>query len=142
MKNKYLIFDFDWTLGNSTKEIFPWVEEMLKKLVAEKFTLFISSGAWDEALREYCKTWWIYKYFEAIMWSSVIEKSAKHIETFDMCMDDKMFHQKAIMIWDSDSDWAIAEEYWINFIKIWKTWNHRYEVDSVLEVEELVKKVK
>jgi len=142
MKKKYLIFDLDGTLiDEQTKELFPGVSDFIKKM-SQWYTMFVSTRSSDEWARERLKNAWIFDYFEVVMWSSVMEKWVKHIEVFEMVSESDSFDQKAVFIWDWEIDREIAYEGGLPFIKIWKEWKDRLEADSVLDIEELIKKAK
>lgn len=142
IKKKFLIFDLDWTLYDpKTQALFKWVPELIKHL-SEWYTMFISTGSSDDEAKRILKEWNIFDYFEAVMWSTTIEKSEKHVEVFEMVSWNDNFLQKCKFIGDSDIDRHIAEESWLPFIKIWKEWKDRYETDSILEIEELFKKAR
>ncbi len=142
MKKKYLIFDLDWTLlDEQTKEFFPWVKDFIKKM-SQWYTMFVSTRSSDETAREILKNAGVYDNFEVVMWSSVMEKWIKHIEVFEMVSESDSFDQKAVFIWDWEIDRATAYEAGLPFIKIWKEWIDRLEADSVIDIEELIKKAK
>jgi len=142
MRKKYIIFDFDWTLIDSkTKELFEGIKEMLKSL-NKNYTLFLSSSADDEDLVDFLKTEQLYQYFDVVFGWSVREKWEKHIEVFDMVMDDQDFANRTIYVWDSEFDREIAKEAWISFVKVWKEGKDYYEIDKISDLEEYLPKVK
>ena len=142
MKKKFLIFDLDWTLYNpETQALFKWVPELIKHL-SQWYTMFVSTRSSDEKAKEILKQWNIYDYFEAVMWSTTMEKSEKHVEVFAMVSESNSFRQKCIFIGDWDIDRYVAEESWLPFIKIWKEGKDYAEVDSILEIESVFKKAR
>lgn len=142
MKKKYLIFDFNWTLLNDkTKELFDWVHKMLENL-SKRYKLLLSSKSDDEDIKDFLKEEWVYKYFDIVFGSSVREKWPKHIEVFELYLDDQDFANRTVYIWDSELDREIAKNAWISFVKIWKEWKDYYEIDNISELEEYLKKVK
>jgi len=142
MRKKYIIFDFDWTLVDSnTKEFFDWIIEMIRDL-SKNYKLMISSQTDDEDLKQILKTASIYDYFEVVFGWSVREKWEKHIEVFDMVMDDQDFANRTIYVWDSEFDREIAKEAWISFVKVWKEGKDYYEIDKTIDILDYIEKVK
>ena len=142
MKKKYIIFDFNWTLLNDkTKELFDWVSKMLKNL-SKRYKLLISSQSNDEDIKFFLKEEWIYDYFDIVFGSSVMQKWPKHIEVFEMYLQDQDFANRTVYVWDTDFDRNIAKEAWISFIKIWKEAKDYYEIDNITNLEEYITKVK
>ncbi len=142
MKKKFLIFDLDWTLYNpETQALFKWVPELIKHL-SQWYTMFVSTRSSDETAKKILKEGNIYDYFEAVMWSTTMEKSQKHIEVFEMVSANSNFYQNCIFIGDWDIDRQVAQESGLAFIKIWKEGKDYCEVDSILEIEEAFKKAK
>ena len=142
MKKKFLIFDLDGTLINpQTQELFVGVPEFIKKM-SQWYTLFVSTRSSDEKAREILKTGKIYEYFDTVIWWSVMEKWPKHIEIFEMLSESDSFNQKTVFIGDSDIDRTIADDAGIPFIKIGKEWKDYYEADWVVNIEEIIRKIK
>lgn len=142
MKKKYLIFDFNGTLlDDNTKELFPWVNKMVERL-SERYKLLLSSQSDDEDIKDFLKEEWIYKHFDIVFGSSIREKWPKHIEVFELYLDDQDFANRGVYIWDSELDRAIAKEAWISFVKIWKEGKDYYEIDNILEIENYLERVK
>ena len=142
MKKKYIIFDFNWTLlDDKTKEFFEWVPELLKEL-SKRYKLFLSSQSDDEAIKDFLKKEWVYEYFDIVFGSSVMKKWPKHVEVFNLYLDDRDFENRTIYVWDSEFDREIAKEAWISFVKIWKEWKDYYEIDKITDLKEFISKVK
>ena len=142
MKKKYIIFDFNWTLLNDkTKELFDWVSEMLKNL-SKRYKLLISSQSNDEDIKDFLKEEWIYDYFDIVFGSSVMQKWPKHIEVFEMYLQDQDFANRTVYVWDTDFDRNIAKEAGISFVKIWKEAKDYYEIDNITDLEKYITKVK
>ncbi len=143
MKKQYIIFDLDWTLIDSTtKDFFEWTLDTLNAL-SKNYQLFLTSRSSIETIREKLTSAWIYEIFDVVMWGDVIEKSAKHIEVFEMYSEDTNFSQKAVYVWDSEFDEIIAEESYIPYICMW-WWPcfTRYTISSIKQLEETIKKVR
>ena len=141
MRKKYIIFDFDGTLVDSnTKDFFEGVIPMIKKF-SKEYILLISSQSDDEILKESLKNVQIYDCFEVVFGGTIREKGEKHIEVFDMVLDDQNFINKTVFVWDSESDREIAKEAWISFVKIWKEWKDYYEIEKVTDLEDYIEKV-
>jgi len=142
MKKKYIIFDFNGTLlDDNTKELFTWVNDMVKNL-SERYKLLLSSKSDDEDIKEFMKEEWIYSYFDIVFGSSIMEKWEKHIEVFKMYLEDQDFENRTIYVWDTEFDRGIAKEAGISFVKIWKEGKDYYEIDNVIELEEYIGKIK
>lgn len=142
MRKKFIIFDFDWTLVDSnTKDFFEGVIPMIKRL-SKEYKLLISSQADDDFLKETLKNAQVYDNFEIVFGWSVREKGEKHIEVFDMVLDDQNFTNRTVYVWDSELDREIAKESWISFVKVWKEWQDYYEIDKVTEIENYLEKVR
>ena len=142
MRKKYIIFDFDWTLIDSkTKELFEGIPEMLKSL-SKEYTLFISSRADDEDLKDFLKTEQLYDYFDVVFGGTIREKWEKHIEVFELVSEDQNFANRSVYVWDSEIDRNIAKNSWISFVKIGKEWIDAYEIDKTTDLINYIEKVK
>jgi phosphoglycolate phosphatase-like HAD superfamily hydrolase len=93
-------------------------------------------------LKENLKIAGIYDYFEIVFGGSIREKWEKHIEVFDMVLEDQNFANRTVYVWDSEQDREIAKQSGISFIKIWKEWLDYYEIDKITDLEEYLPKVK
>lgn len=145
MTIKYIIFDLDWTLIDSSKEFFKWIPEKIFEL-SKKYKLFLSTRSSTKSAEEYLKKWWIYDCFEYILWSEKICKSKQHIDFFKEITLDKDFEKFSIFIWDWEIDRFIAKETNIIFIHIDKNLEKNFydklEINSINEIEKIFKEIK
>ena len=102
----------------------------------------MSSQSDDEAIKDFLKKEWVYEYFDIVFGSSVMEKWPKHIEVFNLYLDDRDFENRTIYVWDSEFDREIAKEAWISFVKIWKEGKDYYEIDKITDLKDFISKVK
>lgn len=129
-------------LENKAKEnaLFPWVREMLSKLKKEWYKLYIST--WNSNTFVESILWETQTLFEHIMGSSKIQKSEKHIDEFIAITDDHSFVQNAVFVWDGERDGFIAHQRQIEFIKIWKTWEYKHEIDWIQDFPKKLQELK
>jgi len=205
MKKKYIIFDLDWTLINSTHKIldvienyflenypdlhdtaryylensqwqslqeqlehifndkdlaeketkkiynllsslrdkvrfFPWVQEKIKELYNKWYKLFLTTGSSTNFATKTLKNWWIYDYFEKVIWSDKILKWRKHLEVFQELTWDSDFYKKALYLWDWEMDKIFALESGIDFIRVWNRGKKdENRVKSILEIDKFLK---
>ncbi|MDQ7023802.1 MAG: HAD hydrolase-like protein, partial [Candidatus Gracilibacteria bacterium] len=93
-------------------------------------------------LKDYLKTAGIYDYFEVVFGGSVREKGQKHIEVFDMVLEDQNFANRTVYVGDSEFDREIAKEAGISFVKVGKEEKDYYEINNISEFEDYIDKVK
>ncbi len=132
---------YDIIKNNSENNpFFEGVLDMVKKLNSD-YTLFLSTGNSDEYAQKKLSEWWIAVCFDRIMWSSIIGKWPEHIKLFKDLTQDEDFEKYCVYIWDGNTDREIAQMSGIDFIKVWKAWIDKYEVDYTVEAEEIIQKL-
>ena len=142
MLKKYIIFDFNGTLlDDQTKELFDWVRDMIKNL-SKKYKILISSQSDTDDIKDFLKEEGIYDFFDIVFGGDILEKWEKHIEVFNMYLEDQNFENRTVYVWDTEFDREIAKKAGISFVKIWKEWKDYYEIDNILEFEDYIEKVK
>ena len=116
---------------------FPWVETMLQNLHSE-YKFFLSTWNSDQYAQKILSEAGLDSYFEKILGSSIVHKSVEHIKIFSEIACDDEFAQKAIYIWDGNTDRDIAQSAWIDFIKVWEEWIDSYEVDHTTDAMDII----
>lgn len=119
---------------------FSWVPEKILEL-SKKYKLFLTTWNHTDFAKEVLEKWWIIQCFEEIYWSDKIHKWMKHLEIFKENSCDKNFFEKAVYIWDWNSDREFAKIFDIDFIHIWSEKKDKYEIKSVVEISEILWKI-
>jgi len=133
------IYKILWDLRDKLK-FFPWVKEKIKQLYDDWYKLFLTTWSSTKFAKQTLKDWWIYKYFEKVLWSDKILKWKEHLEIFKEISNDKDFYKKSLYIWDWNMDKIFAQELWIDFIRVWLRWEeNENKVRSVVEIYEYLK---
>lgn len=117
---------------------FEWVAEKIKDL-SESYKLYLTTWNSTKVAEKHLKEVWIYDMFEIVFGSDIILKWDPHINAFIKDSADKDFIKKTIYIWDWSQDRIISENFWIDFIHIWNEWKDKYEIESVKDIEEILK---
>ena len=121
-------------------KFFPWIPEKIKEL-SKKYKLFLSTWSSTDFAEDSLQEWWIKDCFEMIFWSEKVMKGSKHLEAFvDYSWDDKFF-ERSVYIWDGDMDRVFAEKHNIDFVFIWNKGIDKYEIKSVVEIDEVLKRI-
>lgn len=117
---------------------FPWVLDKISELKND-YKLYLTT--WNSTLtaEKHLKNGWIYEYFQIVLWSDEIHKWELHLEIFEEHSNDTDFYKKSIYIWDWDSDRMFAKQKWIDFIHIWNDKIDKYEINSVREIDKVLK---
>ncbi len=119
---------------------FEWVPEKIKEL-SKKYKLFLTTWNSTQTAIKYLNTWWILDCFELVYWSEKILKWMDHLNIFkDHCLDDDFF-EKSVYIWDWTPDRMYAKHAWIDFIHIWNQKRDRFEIESVVEIDNILKEL-
>lgn len=115
-------------------KFFDSIPEKILEL-SKNYKLFLSTWSSTKFAEEILKKWWIYDYFEYILWSENISKSSEHIKIFKEISLDPEFEKFAIFVWDWTKDREIAKENSIDFIhideKLENRFSDKYEIKSV-----------
>jgi hypothetical protein len=125
----------DWL--DDKVNFYEWVQEKIIEL-SNKYTLFISTWNSDKFTNDILKKWWIEKCFDKILWSTYILKSTDHIQELINYTWDIDFNSKSIFIWDGQRDREIAQSMNIDFIHIWNTKEDLYEINSVININDIL----
>ncbi len=121
-------------------KFFPGVIKKIKEL-SKNYKLFLSTWSSTDFAESSLEEWWIKDFFELIYWSEKIMKWSKHLEAFAEYSWDDNFFAKSVYIWDGDMDRVFAEKHNIDFVFIWNKGIDRYEIESVTEIDEVLKKI-
>jgi len=133
------IYKILWNLRDKVK-FFPWVQEKIKELYQKWYKLFLTTWSSTDFATKTLKDWWIYDYFEKIIWSDKILKWKQHLEVFQELTWDPNFYRKALYLWDWEMDKIFALESGINFIRVWSRWKeNENRVKSVIEINKFLK---
>lgn len=118
---------------------FPWVSEKIKELHNKWYKLFLTTWSSTDFATKTLKNWWIYSYFEKVIWSDKILKWKEHLEIFKELSWDPDFYKKALYIWDWNMDKIFALESWIDFVRVWNRWEkNENRVNSILEIDKFL----
>jgi FMN phosphatase YigB (HAD superfamily) len=114
---------------------FPWVQEKIEELYNKWYKLFLTTWSSTEFATKTLKDWWIYNYFEKVIWSDEILKWRQHLEIFKEISWDSNFYKKSLYIWDWEMDKIFALESWIDFIRVWNRWEkNEKRIKSIIEI--------
>jgi FMN phosphatase YigB (HAD superfamily) len=136
MISKKIIEEFEKI--NQNIEFFPWVLEKMVEL-SKWYKLFLTTSSPTYVAENALKSWWIFELFEIIYWSEQIAKSEIHLEYFQEYSSDENFYRKALYIWDWNNDRVFAQRKNIDFIHIWNDKKDKFEINSVCEIDEILK---
>ena len=118
---------------------FPWVPKKIKELHNKWYKLFLTTWSSTDFATKTLKDWWIYSYFEKVIWSDKILKWKEHLEIFKELSWDPDFYKKALYIWDWNMDKIFALESWIDFVRVWNRWEkNENRVNSILEIDKFL----
>ena len=119
---------------------YSWAIDLIKRL-SKKYDLYLSTWSPEHILEEVLNHWEILDYFKLTKWSKFIQKWVEHIEIFKDYSEDSEFEKYSILIWDWYMDKFIAEQCWIDFIRVW-TWILEWEVwiKNISELESILEK--
>lgn len=124
-------------LINIRTEFFPGVIEKIKEL-SKSYTIFLTTWNSTKVALKHLEEWWIKDNFAMILWSDKLLKGREHIEEFITYSHDENFSKKVVYTWDWEWDKLFAREFWIDFIRIWKKWLDKYEIDSVADIDKIL----
>lgn len=119
-------------------EFFPWVIEKINEL-STNYTLFLTTWNTTSTAIKHLEEASLKDKFDMILWSDKLLKWREHLEEFIAYSCDENFCKKAIYTGDWDWDKLFASEFNIDFIRIWKFWKDKYEINSVAEIDEILK---
>ena len=119
-------------------EFFEWVPEKIKEL-SKTYKLFLTTWNSTYVAKKYLTKWWIIDLFEVVLWSDKILKWNDHLENFKEYSEDENFYENSYYIWDGNSDREFAEAKDIEFIHIWNEWIDKYEIKSVINIDNILK---
>lgn len=122
-------------------EFFPWVIEKINEL-SKNYTLFLTTWNTTSTAIKHLEEASLKDKFDMILWSDKLLKWREHLEKFIAYSCDENFCKKAIYTGDWDWDKLFAWEFGIDFIRIWKFWKDKYEINSVAEIDEILKILK
>ena len=117
--------------------LFDGVSQKIQEL-AVNYTLFLTTGNSTPAAIKHLKKWWIYECFDIVLWSDEIPKWHDHLEIFQKSTNDDEFYKKAVYIGDGNSDRVFASEKWIDFIHIGNQQIDTYEIQSVVQIQDIL----
>lgn len=120
---------------------FEWIPEKITEL-KNNYKLFLTTWNSTEIARKYLIKWWIINYFELIYWSDIILKWMEHLNLFKEYSKDKDFLKNSIYVWDWQSDRLYASQAWIDFIHIGNEKQDKFEIESVVQIDKILNKLK
>lgn len=143
------IFEWDYNHQKITDEIyeellhletefFPGIIEKIKELSAN-YTLFLTTGNSTPTAMKHLEEWGIKDDFAIILGSDKLLKWREHIEEFIKYSCDDNFCHKAVYTGDWEWDKLFAWEFGIDFIRIGKFGKDKYEINSVSEIDEILR---
>ncbi len=133
------IYKLLWNLRDKVK-FFPKIPEKIKELHNKWYKLFLTTWSSTDFATKTLKDWWIYNYFEKVIWSDKILKWKAHLEIFKELSQDPDFYKKGIYIWDWNMDKLFALEAWIDFIRVGDRWEkNEKKIKSINEINNFLK---
>lgn len=123
---------------NNTVEFFPWVLEKIHE-ISKRYKLFLTTASSTKVAQNVLKTGGIMELFEIIYGSEQVPKSESHLEYFKDYSCDEDFYKKAVYIWDGNNDRILAGNKNIDFIHIWNDKKDIYEIESVADIDTILK---
>lgn len=116
---------------------FTWIPQKIKEL-NKKYKLFLTTWNSTDVAKKHLKKWWIIDCFELIYGSDKIFKWSEHLKIFKDYSDDTNFYKHSVYIWDWDMDKLFASEAWIDFIRIWNFKKDKYEINSIVNIDNIL----
>jgi phosphoglycolate phosphatase-like HAD superfamily hydrolase len=120
-------------------KFFPWIPKKIKEL-SKKYKLFLTTWSSTDFAKKSLRKWWIKDCFELIYWSDKILKWQEHLDIFADYTWDNNFFEDSIYIWDWDMDRVFAKKSSIDFIYIWNKKIDKYEIESIVQIDAILKK--
>jgi phosphoglycolate phosphatase-like HAD superfamily hydrolase len=129
---------------NNLNEKIKWsfffkIPEKIKEL-SKKYKLFLTTWNSTTFAKNTLKKWNILDCFELVYWSDKILKWEEHLELFKEYSWDENFYEKSFYIWDWNADREFAKQKNIDFIHIWNDNIDKYEIESVVNIDDILKK--
>ena len=119
---------------------FEWVPERIKQL-SKTYTLFLTTGNSTPVAKKYLEWWWISNCFDLIYWSDQVLKWMDHLNIFKQYSQDEDFFKNSVYLWDGAQDRIYAAEAGIDFIHIWNEGKDTYEIESVVDIDNILEKL-
>lgn len=124
-------------LAKLKSEFFPGVPELIKKL-CENYKLYLTTWNSTQFAKQHLEKALIYQCFEKILGSDKILKWPDHLQIFKELSADENFFEKAVYIWDGNSDREFAKMFDIDFVHIWNEGKDKYEIPVVTQLPEIL----
>jgi len=124
-------------LANLKSEFFSWVPELIKNL-CKNYKLYLTTWNSTQLAKQHLEEAWIYHCFEKVLGSDSILKWREHLEIFKDLSGDENFFEKAVYIWDGNSDREFAKMFNIDFVHIWNEGKDKYEIPVVTQLPEVL----
>lgn len=118
-------------------EFFAWVPEKIKEL-SKSYKLFLTTWNSTKVAEKHLEEAWIFDNFELVLWSNNLLKWNEHLEVFEEYSNDTDFYKNAVYVWDGNADREFAKEKNIDFIHIWNDKIDKYEIASVVEIDNIL----
>lgn len=133
-----ITLDIYTLLQDVPASLFDGVPEIIQKF-SQNYTLFLSTGSSTKYAKMHLQDGWIDTCFQEIYGSDVVPKWPDHIHIFTDSSEDDRFCEYAIFVWDGNNDREVAKNAGIDFIHIWNSGTDKYEIESVAEIECILK---
>ena len=124
-------------LANLKSEFFPQVPELIKNLCKD-YKLYLTTWNSTQFAKQHLEEAWIYHCFEKVLGSDSILKWPEHLQIFKNLSCDENFFEKAVYIWDGNSDREFAKMFGIDFVHIWNEGKDKYEIPVVNQLPEVL----
>jgi len=124
-------------LANLKSEFFPQVPELIKSLCKD-YKLYLTTWNSIQFAKQHLEEAWIYHCFEKVLGSDRILKWPEHLQIFKELSGDENFFEKAVYIWDWNSDREFAKMFGIDFVHIWNEGKDKYEIPVVTKLPEVL----
>lgn len=119
-------------------EFFKGVPEKIKE-ISKDYKLFLTTWNSTKFAKEILETWEIRDCFELVFGSNKIKKWHQHLSIFKNYSEDEDFFSKSLYFWDWEMDKIFAKEAWIDFIRIWDFEEENHVLDSVANIDKILK---
>jgi len=124
-------------LAKLKSDFYPGAPKMINRL-SEKYDLFLTTWNSTQTAKNYLRKWGILDKFSVVLGSDSLLKWPEHMEYFKNFSQDENFFERAVYVWDGNSDREIAKMYGVTFVHIWNDGKDKYEIPVVTELEKIL----
>jgi phosphoglycolate phosphatase-like HAD superfamily hydrolase len=124
--------------ANNAINFFNWVPEKIIEL-SQKYNLYLTTWNSDSFAKKALIKAWIYDLFELVYGCTKYYKWEHHLKMFKNYSEDEDFFRNSVYVWDGTSDRKFAKNEGIDFIHIWNEGKDKYEIESVVDIDKILK---